>query len=320
MSTSLIELPDEILHSIFKYIANSPSLIGPCIVHKMHPLSKQWQQEIDTKRDLWELSIHDLSCDYYMSSNDTGNEIQSVLTKKRAVESSMGTDRPTKRRTSSRLRPTTPKERYIHSYNLLLSRNESALLELQEHAHSSKKPLTLSTLKKIVKEYQPVAINRRVRTGGTFLVDVVRARYVKEGVILKCVKFLVEENGANPNVPSAEVGLGSTSTISPVYEKASAASGEVTCSSSSTGKELYPLIIAAARGMDKVVKYLLSVGANPSLRGSSQFRLYSNPRKSVKGVDLTAHEFAIKMRDNEIENGVRSEDLKGLLRVIALLK
>jgi hypothetical protein len=143
-------------------------------------------------------------------------------------------------------------------------------------------------LKRLLKEYEPIAINRRVRTGGTFLVEVVRARYVKESVILKCVKLLIDHHGASPNVPSAEVALGSSSTIAPVYQS-SAASGEVgTCLSSSTGRELYPLIIAAARGMPTVVKYLLSVGAKPDLRGSSRFRLYSNPRKSVKGVDLTA--------------------------------
>ena len=55
-------------------------------------------------------------------------------------------------RRSGRRRPATPKERYINSYNLLLSRNESALLELTEHAHSSKARLSLSVMKKLLKE------------------------------------------------------------------------------------------------------------------------------------------------------------------------
>jgi hypothetical protein len=222
-------------------------------------------------------------------------------------------------RRSNRLRPATPKERYIHSYNLLLSRNESALLELQECAHSTKKPLSLSMLKKLLKEYEPIAINRRVRSGGTFLVEVVRARHVKESVILKCAKLLIE-NGANPNIPSAEVGMGITSKATILYDT-SAASGEVgKCISSSTGAKLYPLIIAAARGMSSVVDFLLSVGADTRLRGSSRFRLYSNPRKTVKGVDLTAYEFAIKMRINEFENGIMREDLRGLDRTIHLFE
>jgi len=322
---NLIDLPDEIIHTIFTYVASSPSLIGPSICHILRPLSEKWRQELDTKRDLWELATHDLLCDYYVcnQSNVTQNNP--------SIHATISTVRPFKRartgrsfppRRSGRLRPATPKDQYIHSYYLLLSRNESALLELTEHAHSSKNRLSFTTLKKLLKEYEPIAINRRVRTGGTFLVEVVRARHVQESVILKCTKLLIEQNGANPNVPSAEIGMGShyTSTIVPVYET-SAASGEVgTCMSSSTGRELYPLIIAAARGMSTVVKYLLTVGANPSLRGSSRFRLYSNTRKTVKGEDLTALEFATKMRDNEIENGVNREDLRGLVKVISMLE
>ena len=315
---NLIELPDEIINSIFRYVANSPSFIGPCICHQLRPLSKQWQHEIDTKRrTLWELAVSDLSCDYYKSDD---NDKKSLLINNRyATNTRTDISSPT-RRTSKRLRPATPKERYIHSYNLLMSRNESSILELQEHAHSEKKKLSLSILKKLLKEYEPIAINRRVRTGGTFCVEVVRARYVSESVILKCMKLLIGEHGANPNVASAEIGLASTSTILPIYERISAASGEVICSSSSNGRELYPLIIAAARGMSTVVKYLLSVGANPRLRGSSRFRLYSNPRKTVKGVDLTAYQFARKMRDEEMENGIGMDDLKGLIKCMKMLE
>jgi hypothetical protein len=284
----------------------------------MRPLSKHCQHELDEKRDLWELAMNDLKCDYYRINQNTEQILpNSVL--------AVSTDRPFKRaragvgspRRSGRLRPATPKDQYIHAYNLLLSRNESALLELQEHAHSSKKRLSLSMLKKLLIEYEPIAINRRVRTGGTFLVEVVRARYVQESVILKCIKLLIG-NGANPNIASAEVGLFSTSMAENIY-RTSAASG-VVGRWSSTGKELYPLVIAAARGMCTVVKYLLDVGANRNLRGSSRFRLYSNPRKSVKGVDLTALEFAIQMKDHELENGVQRADLRGLLRAISLLE
>ncbi|KAL7443984.1 hypothetical protein ACHAXH_009894 [Discostella pseudostelligera] len=261
---TLCTLPDEILHSIFSYVAESPSLIGSCICALMRPLSKHWRHELDTKRDLWELAMNDLTCDYYISyehPNDAQTSsqqhvapIQTSSVKRARLGS---TSSP---RRSNRLRPATPKERYIHSYNLLLSRNESALLELQECAHSTKKPLSLSMLKKLLKEYEPIAINRRVRSGGTFLVEVVRARHVKESVILKCAKLLIE-NGANPNIPSAEVGMGITSKATILYDT-SAASGEVgKCISSSTGAKLYPLIIAAARGMSSVVDFLLSVGA-----------------------------------------------------------
>jgi hypothetical protein len=290
----------------------------------MRPLSKHWQHELDDgKRDFWELAMNDLKRDYYRTYQNKSH----LLSNTGVVAS---TDRPFKRprtgqssppRRSGRLRPATPKDQYIHAYNLLLSRNESALLELQERAHSSKKRMSLSMLKKLLIEYEPIAINRRVRTGGTFLVEVVRARYVQESVILKCIKLLIE-NGANPNIASAEVGLCPTSSRNLLYTRVrSAASGEVEhCVSVSTGKELYPLNIAAARGMCTCVEYLLAVGANPNLRGSSRFRLYSNPRISVKGVDLTALEFAFKMMDRELENGIKRTDLRGLLRTISLLE
>jgi len=313
----IIDLPDEIIHTIFSYVADSPSLIGPCVCHMLRLLSKHVQQKVDTKRDFWELAIHDLLRDYYVS-NDKEEAQHSPL-----IRATNITDPPhmPPRRVLQRGRPATPKERYIHSYNLLLSRNESALLELTEHTHSSKKRLSISVLKKLLREYEPVAINRRVRTGGTFLVEIARARHVQESIILQCTKLLIGRHGANPNVPSAETVTGRSSSLAAVYETRSPASGEVgSCSSSSTGAELYPLIIAAARGMPTVVKYLLSVGANPYLRGSSRFRLHSNPRKSVKGVRLTALDFATKMREHEVENGARKDDLRGLVKVIALLQ
>ena len=73
--------------------------------------------------------------------------------------------------------------------------------------------------------------------------------------------------------------------------------------------------------MPSVVKYLLSCNnIDYTVRGSSRFRLFSNPRKSVKGVDLTALEFAMKMKEEEIENEIAEADLKGLNKVISLLQ
>ena len=258
--------------------------------------------------------MHDLAQDYYHGNKHDAPTPPQAYVINNTTAKRVRTEHASSTRRSDRLRPVTPKERYIHSYNLLLSRNEGALLELQECAHSSKTPLSLSMLKKLLKKHEPIAINRRVRTGGTFLVEVVRARHVKESVILKCIMLLIE-NGANPNVPSAEVGAGFTTL--PVNRQKITQSGEVRWCS--TGTELYPLIIAAARGMSSVVEFLVSVGADTSLRGTSRFRLYSNPRKTVKGVDLTALEFATKMRDNEVENGAMREDLRGLIKTVQML-
>ncbi len=324
----LSDLPDEILHSIFTFVSDSPSYVGPCICYQLRPLSKKWKEDLDDGRgNLWALATRDLSLDYwpkkgggtaYYSAELSFEESRRPATKRPRNDNNNST--ATTRR-SARIQPASPLEKYQHAYNLLMSRTETALLELTEHVHSSKKPLSLSIMKKILKEFSPIAINRRVRTGGTFLMEVCRSRHVQESVILKCVKLLIEEHGANPNVPSAEVGQGLASSTTLTLGRRSAASSEVTCYTSSQGRELYAIIIAAARAMPSVVKYLLSCkNMDPTVKGSSRFRLFSNPRKSVKGVDLSALEFAMKMREEEIENEIAKADLKGLNKVISLLE
>lgn len=320
---NLSDLPDEILHNIFTYAAESPSYVGPCICYQLRPLSKKWKEDLDIGRSsLWSLATDNLSLDYWprCGSGTSSGDNHAVAV---ALKQNGSRKRPrnTTTRRSARIQPASPLEKYKHAYNLLMSRTETALLELTEHAHSSKKPLSFSLMKKIIKEFSPIAINRRVRTGGTFLVEVCRSRHVQESVILKCVKLLIEEHGANPNVPSAEVGQGLNSSTTLTLGKRSAASSEVTCYTSSQGRELYAIVIAAARAMPSVVKYLLSCrNIDSSLKGSSRFRLFSNPRKSVKGVDLSALEFAMKMREAENENEISAVDLRGLNKVISLLK
>ena len=322
----LSDLPDEILHGVFTFVADTPSYVGPCICYQLRPLSKKWKKDLESGRgNLWSLAARNLSRDYWPNNggnSSRGAELSSEESSERAAK------RPRNNRSSSsstrrsaRIQLASPLEKYKHSYNLLMSRTETALLELTEHVHSSKKPLSLSIMKKILKEFSPVAINRRVRTGGTFLVEVCRSRHVQESVILKCVKLLIEEHFANPNVPSAEVGQGLASSTTLTLGRRSAASSGVTCYTSSQGRELYAIVIAAARAMPSVVKYLLSCkNIDHSLSGSSRFRLFSNPRKSVKGVDLSALEFAIKMSEEEVKNGIASADLKGLNKVISLLR
>ena len=283
MKNGLSDLPDEILHKVFTYIAESPSYVGPCICYQLRPLSKKWRGDLDSGRsNLWSLATGDLSLDYWRPTR--GGRSETTLSDDHhddaaAVVLQKSGKRPknnTATRRSARIQPASPLERYKHAYNLLMSRTETALLELTEHVHSSKKPLSFSIMKKILKEFSPIAINRRVRTGGTFMVEVCRSRHVQESVILKCVKLLIEEHGANPNVPSAEVGQGLASTTTLTLGKRSAASSEVTCYTSSQGRELYAIVIAAARAMPSVVKYLLSCrNIDPTLKGSSRFRLFS---------------------------------------------
>jgi hypothetical protein len=321
----LFEVPDEILHNVFTFIANSPCQIGPSVCWKLRHLSTQWRENLDAERhDLWALATCDLSCDSYTHQTHDFAELKSKSTKfkskKRSTSSAgscskrvkTGDENSTRR--STRLRASTPKESYIHAYNLTLSRTETAIMQLAEYTHSPKDSLTFAKLRNLVLVHGPVAINQRVRTGGTFLVEVCRARHVHEGVILKCVKLLINEYGANPNVPSAEFA----SAKAVVIQRPGNATSQTACSTSTIGTELYPLIIAAARGMPTVVKYLLESGADREVRGSCKFKLFSSKR-SIKGDNLTALEFASKMLKEEKANGLGASDLKGLLKVVRLL-
>lgn len=318
----LFEVPDEILHNVFTFIANSPCQLGPSVCWNLRHLSKQWRDSLDTERhDLWALATCDLSCDSYtLQKRDVANTKTNKKSKKRSIASAgsfskrVKTGDDTSTRRSTRLRASTPKESYIHAYNLTLSRTETAIMQLSEYAHSLKDSLTFAKLRNLVLVHGPVAINQRVRTGGTFLVEVCRARHVHEGVILKCIKLLIDEYGASPNVPSAEFA----SAKAVVIQGPGNATSKTACSTSTIGSELYPLIIAAARGMPTVVKYLLESGADKSVRGSCKFKLFSS-KKSIKGDNLTALEFAWKMLNEEKSNGLRTSDLKGLVKVVQLL-
>ena len=85
-------------------------------------------------------------------------------------------------------------------------------------------------------------------------------------------------------------------------------------------KYLPPLVVASARGMPSVVRYLVgsSVGANVGTEGTSRFRLYMKPKRSVGGT-FTALDFARAMLEAEVENGATEEDVGSLNECIRIL-
>lgn len=233
-----------------------------------------------------------------------------------------------------------------------------ALQEVADLAISkSPHPLSLSKLRSILKTYGPnLHINQRSAIGGTFLVDVLRARYVKEKAILSCVKELVEVYNASLYTPAME-GMSFQSTrrrqkkqgeineagISESSSSSKSSSKSMHTSISNAGENinagtcnntLPPLIIAAARGMPSIVKYLLSKSKDLQesrhnhdgmkkmieMRGSSRFRLFTNPKKSISGKSWTALEFARNMKDAEMLHGAKDDgDLNTLNACIKLL-
>ena len=202
------------------------------------------------------------------------------------------------RRSSKRLRVMrSPIIRIQKAHWLICHKTRAAHFHLSEMAHSkqSNKCLSLVRLRGIFDEFGPMLrCNHPVDIGGTFLIEVCRARYVSERIILKCAKYLVEKQGSLPDIRSGVVEGGKN-------------------------LGLTPLCICAARGMPSLVKYLLKVGASPTLKSSGRFRLFCNGSKTFRGVMLTPLEFASQMHDAETREGADRSTLTSLKMCIRTL-
>jgi ankyrin repeat protein len=150
----------------------------------------------------------------------------------------------------------------------LIERTIFAQAWVADWAASKKTPLNLNRLRWSLREFAPL-VNYRAET--TLLIECCRAE-AKASVILGCVRELIENFGANPNV---------------------AAIGE-----ENSFHDVTPLIIASAKGMPHVVRYLLDAGASPLTVGYAIFSWGREGKGSVKGLH-TPLEFAKAMREAE---------------------
>mmetsp|Transcript_2339 Transcript_2339/g.5362 ORF Transcript_2339/g.5362 Transcript_2339/m.5362 type:complete len:321 (-) Transcript_2339:479-1441(-) len=197
-------------------------------------------------------------------------------------------------RASKRLKRS-PVHKVRDAHNLMIANTEFAYSALWELSYSSKKnALTKQKLAGILNEFGPVMVNRTMGSGGNFLVEVCRCRKTSPNNVLNCVQELVERRDALVNIPTRE----------------------------SKNSSLTALCVASVRGMPKVVEYLLSNDALASkeIRCSGRFRLYKNPRKSLRCNDTTPLEFSTQMLKAEKEEGATKQELKDLNRCIKLLK
>jgi len=267
----LTSLPDVLFYNILTYIER-PTNIVVLICKSIAPICSSANDYV--KNDsLWELILGAYT-DGTLSSNRR------------------------QRRQSKRLRRTTAKEDVMHTFSVMRANTDMALHEFTELAMSKDPhPLSLARLRCIIRHYGPnLNINQLSTIGGTFLVDCCRARYVKESVILACLKELINKHGAKPNVCAMESLLWSKKP-----------------------KLLPPLVVAAARGMSSVVKFLVEdAGASISLEGTSRFRLFKKPSKSICGT-FTALKFAQTMKEAEITNGANQNELSSLNKCIQIL-
>ena len=290
----LTELPDDVMYKILLYL-ESPTRV----IHQMATISavsKHMNAFLthEDNHELWEFILGGYYCTY--NTHEHG--------KRPCSSSRLAFHSRTQRRDSKRLRRTSAKSDVIHAHFNLRDQTEMALQEVADMAISKiPKPLSLARLRATLNTYGPVVnIDQRSSIGGTFLVDVIKARCVKESVILACAKELIEQYGANPNVPATE---GAT------YQHVLKRKKDIT---------LPPLVVAAARGMPSVVEYLLQkhVGANAHAKGTSRFRLYTNSKKSISGC-YSPLDFAIKMKEAEMEHGALENQLTSLIECIHLL-
>ncbi len=172
-----------------------------------------------------------------------------------------------------------------------------AIYQLSEITNDRKNPLTLSKLRSIFRNEGPIlCVNLRAKTGGMLLVEVLLSRYVTtDAVILRCVKELIEVHGADPNLPATDGGGQSgRSTLVP------------------------PLVIAVGRGLPSVVKYLIQAGACIYVKGTTQFQLVSNPKKTFKGT-FTPLEFYKALMGEKLHHGATMGALQGLRECIRIL-
>jgi hypothetical protein len=198
-----------------------------------------------------------------------------------------------KRRSCKRLKRS-PADQVKDAHKRLVDNTEIAYYYLWElSSATTKNSLTRSKLVGILNEYGPhLMMNRTVSSGGTFLVEVCRCRNATQSTVLHCVQELVEQWGARVDVATHE----------------------------SSNSSLTALCTASARGMPKVVEYLLSQGASTDLTCSARFRLHTNPKKSLRCTDVTPLEFTTCMLAEEKKEGAKPQDLKDLSRCLHYLQ
>lgn len=196
------------------------------------------------------------------------------------------------RRCCKRLRRC-PIQHVRDAHKLIKDNTEIAYHYLWELSYSTQKnSLTRAKLCGILNEYGPnLMINRKMSSGGAFLVEVCRSKNTTQSTILLCVQELVERRGALVDVTTNE----------------------------SENSQLTPLCVAAVRGMPKVVEYLLSQGASKDIPCSARFRLFIKKTKYLRCTRTSPLEFTQQMLGAEKLEGASDQDVRDLRRCIELL-
>jgi hypothetical protein len=227
----LLDLPDALVYHILNFLAR-PRERAACLSLQIAPLCSQTWHAVQHEpwSGLWTLLLQEYA-------NCRGPLMRSK-----------------RKRTHRRLYSC--QELVCEAHLALSDRTEDAHMTLATTATSKHAPLTLKRLRCILKNDGELFVNRRSPSGRTFAMVCCAADYIDEGVILRCVKELVEMHGADVNIL--------TNSEEPYANRTA-------------------LFFALARVMPTVVEYLVQAGAFLDIKATGPFRLVSDPSKSFRG-------------------------------------
>lgn len=249
-----MDLPETVLYKILEYAADGTGKVG--VLLKLSRLCKTVHHAVNKKywEALWSIILQ----------QQYGSTAPFMI--------SPVSTTPTSPRTSKRVkRSLHPMEAVRMAHMGLCIQTDDAHAALVNYANSEDEPLSLTRLRTILTN-RPVLVNRRSSySGRTFLHACCAADYVNEGVVLRCIQYLMEHHGADPNLP---------------------------CAGESPLANPPPLFFAISRVMPSVIKALLRGGADQDAQVTGRFRLVSNPSQTFSGT-FTPLEFAHKLREEE---------------------
>jgi hypothetical protein len=273
-SVKLWELPDVLLFTVVAFCA-APTHRATVVCHQIATLCQAARLAVleeESSMTLWNTILKE----DYGGHDRSGKSLEK------------------KCRACKRLRRT-PVALVRDAHRLIQDNTEIAFFYLAEmvNASSKKEALSIRKLHGLLNEYGPVLrINKVMSAGGLYLVEVCRARHVKEAVVLKCVQELIEMRGAMVDLQTNE----------------------------SAQSRQTALCVAAARAMPTVVRYLLKRGAATDTPCTGRFRLHTAVKKTARCTNATPLDFAQAMLQAEQEAGASKESLSDLKKCIRMLE
>lgn len=203
---------------------------------------------------------------------------------------------PSPSRRSERLRVVSAELHFRRRWAFLISQLES-LHHAIAFSGQDVQDLSVSRLRQHLARWgsRPAFVDRPSPVyNATLLMEVCRARGIRESTIVQLASHLIFHEGADPSARPAD-GADSDFTF--------------TCT---------PLIIAASRGMPRLAAFLLGCGADPAPRGRGRFRLCG--RAASLAGHHSALEWVERLLKAEEAAGVDVEHRRGLVVCARLLE